>query len=140
MSQENVEIVRRCYEALDRRDWSVLTDLVDPECETDLSRNIFNPEVYRGFAGIERWLSGVDDIWDDFHAMPTELIDAGNDVVAAVTVRGKGKESGVEVEMNIFGVWTLRGSKVVRVMGGLRDRSEAFRAVGLSEQDAHADS
>jgi ketosteroid isomerase-like protein len=132
MSQENVEIVRRSYEALDRRDWSELHDLIDPDFEGDLSRNIFNPDVYRGFAGIERWLGGVEDMWEDFHVVPTELTDVGDNVIAAVTVSGKGKESGVEVQMRLFAVWTLRNLKVVRTIGGLRDRAEALEAAGLS--------
>jgi hypothetical protein len=40
--------------------------------------------------------------------------------------------------MKIFQVWTLRGSKVVRMVGGYRDRNEALEAVGLSEQGAHS--
>ena len=33
MSQENVEIVRRLSELLERRDWRGMTDLVDPNVE-----------------------------------------------------------------------------------------------------------
>ena len=61
------------------------------------------------------------------------FIDAGDNVVTAVTLKGKGPESGVEVSMRIYQVWTLRDSKVVRVVGGYRDRAEALEAAGLSE-------
>jgi ketosteroid isomerase-like protein len=143
MSKENVEMVRRCYRVFERRDWSAIPDLFDPEVEIDLSRNVFNPHVYRGHAGVERWVnervaSLVDDVWSDFRIAPAELIDAGNQVVARTRLHGKGKGSGVEVNMQLFSVWTLRDSKVVRMAGGYRDRSEALEAVGLSEQDAQA--
>jgi ketosteroid isomerase-like protein len=141
MSQENLEIVRRCAEFMNRRDLSQLFELVDPEIEVDLSRNIFNPDIYRGHAGLERWRSVIDDVWDDFRGVIEETIDAGDDkVVAAATIHGTGKGSGVEVKMQLFQVWTLRDSKVVRLVGGYRDRAEALEAAGLSEQDAHADS
>jgi ketosteroid isomerase-like protein len=39
----------------------------------------------------------------------------------------------------LFQVWTLRDGKVVE-MRMFMDRVEALEAVGLSEQDAHADS
>jgi ketosteroid isomerase-like protein len=131
VSKENVEIVRRCIDLFNSRDISQVAELLDPEIELDLSRNVFNPDVYRGHAGIERWRNAVEDVWDDFQGVAEELIEADNKVVAAVNLRGKGKESGVEVKMQIFSIWTLRDSKVVQVVGGYRDRSEVLEAAGL---------
>ena len=68
------------------------------------------------------------DIWETLTITPTELIDVGENVVAAVTVQGKGKGSGVEVNMPLFGVWTFRDGKVVRVAGGYRERHDALEA------------
>ena len=99
MSRENVEIVRRCYELWDRREWSAIPELFDSDVEIDLSRNVFNPDVYHGHAGVERYVKVVEEIWDDFQVVPTELIDAGDSVATAITLRGKGKKSGVEVKM-----------------------------------------
>jgi ketosteroid isomerase-like protein len=130
MSQQNLEIVRRCYELWNRREWSAITDIFDQEVEIDLSRNVFNPDVYEGHAGVERYVRVVEEVWDDFRIVPTELIDAGEKVVTAVTVHGKGKGSGVEVEMQLFNVWTLCDSKIVHVVGGYRDREEALAAAG----------
>ena len=140
MSQQNVEVVRRYYEGVNRRDWSMLPELVDPDIELDLSRNIFNPDVYQGYAGFRRFVSAVENMWDDFNAVRTDLTDAGDNVVAAVTMRGRNKRSGVDVTMQVFNVFTIRDSKIMRIVGGYRERSEALEAVGLSEQDAHADS
>jgi ketosteroid isomerase-like protein len=130
MSQKNVDIVRLCYELWSQRDFSRLFELVDPDVELDNSRLVFNPDIYRGHAGIEQFVSVVEDTWDDFRIVPTELIDAGDAVVAAITMQGKGKESGVKVEMRVFNVWTISDSKVVRVVGGYRDRSEALEVAG----------
>jgi uncharacterized protein len=131
MSQENVEIVRRCVEYLNRRDFSQVFELFDPEIELDLSRNVFNPDVHRGHAGIERWRSAAEDVWDDLNGVVEEFIDAGDRVVTRVIMRGKGKESGVEVKMQLYSIWTLRNAKVVQLVGGYRDRSEALEAAGL---------
>jgi ketosteroid isomerase-like protein len=133
VSQDDVEIVRRCIELFNRRDVAQALELLDPDIELDLSRNIFNADIYRGHAGIERWRSGVEDVWDDFQGAAEELIDAGDKVVARVTMEGKGKESGVEVKMQIFSIWTVRGSKVVQMVGGYRDRSEVLEAAGLAD-------
>jgi ketosteroid isomerase-like protein len=133
MSEENVEIVRRCYESWSKRDLSFIREVADPDIEVDLSRNVFNPDTYRGHQGVELLMSVVADVWDDFRLDPTELIDAGDHVVAAITVSGKGKESGVPTEMSVFNIWTFRGDKVVRMVGGYRSRAEALEAAGLRE-------
>ena len=130
MSQENVEIVRRCVELFNSRDFSRVYEWLDPEIEIDLSRNIFNPHIYRGHAGVARWRSGVEEVWDDFSAAADEFIDAGEEVVAAVAMQAKGKGSGVPVKVVFFSIWTLRDSKIVRIVGGYRDRSTALEAAG----------
>jgi ketosteroid isomerase-like protein len=136
MSRENVEIVRRSVELFDGRNLAEGIEaldgleVMDPDVELDLSRNIFNPDVYRGHAGIQRWGRMVEEVWDNFQGTTEELIDMGDKVVVAVKMGGKGKESGVEVQMRIYSIWTVRDSKVVQVVGGYRDRSEALEAAG----------
>jgi ketosteroid isomerase-like protein len=97
-----------------------------------MSRNVFNPGVYRGLDGFRRFVEQVDERWERFEAEVEELIDAEDHVVTAVRLAGKGG-GGVEVEMHIFTVWTLRNGKVLRYEGGYRDRSEALEAAGLRE-------
>ena len=77
-------------------------------------------------------MSSVDEIWDEFRVVPAEFIDAGTTVVVTGSrLRGQGQgQSGVDVEMQLFNVWTVRDSKVVRIVGGYRDRSEALAAAG----------
>jgi ketosteroid isomerase-like protein len=133
MSEENVEIVRRCYGFLTDRDFSAVAELAHPDVVIDLTRNVFNPATYRGLDGVRRWVEGVDEIWDDFQMEPEELIDAGDKVFAVVRLSGKGRGSGIEADMGVFGIWTLREGKVSRLTGGYRDRAEALEAAGLSE-------
>jgi ketosteroid isomerase-like protein len=54
MSEDNVQLVRRCYEFWRHRDYSILPELFDPDVMLDLSRNVFNPDVYRGHDGLSR--------------------------------------------------------------------------------------
>jgi ketosteroid isomerase-like protein len=133
MSQENVEIVRRCYELVAERDFSLIPELANPDFVFDLSRNIFNPAIYYGQAGFRQFIEQVDEMWEDFHIEAEELIDGGGQVFAAVRIEGKGRASGVETAMRTFSVWKLRDGKVQSVTGGYRDRAEALEAAGLSE-------
>jgi ketosteroid isomerase-like protein len=131
MSQENVEVVRRCYEFWADRDFSTFHEVADPGIVIDVSRNVFNPEVFRGLDGFRVFVEGVDEVWDDFEIKPEEFIDAGDNVVVTGRISGKGRDSGVPASMRHFAVWTLREGKVVRCVGGYNDRAEALEAAGL---------
>jgi ketosteroid isomerase-like protein len=133
MSQENVEIVRRCYHDWARRNLSKLEAILDPDAVIDMSRNLFNPDVYHGHDGFRRWIAAIEDAWDDFEATPEEFIAGEGHVVTAVRISGRGRQSGAEVEMRVFNIWTLRDGKVVALTGGYRDRGEALEAAGLWE-------
>jgi ketosteroid isomerase-like protein len=133
MSQENVEIVKRLYGFWLDRDFSTIADLVNPDAVLDLSRNVFNPGIHRGLDGFRRFVEEIDETWEDFRITPEEFVDAGINVFVAYRISGKGRGSGVEANMRVFGVWTLRGGRVSRFAGGYRDRTDALEAAGLSE-------
>ena len=135
MSREDVEVVRRVFEATARRDSATVLELYDPEVECDFARSpltrLVGADVYRGHDGVRRWVRDRNEVWEWTEDECTELIDAGEQVVSVVTSRGRGRASGVEVEhADYAGVWTIRDGKVVRVIW-LPTRGEALEAAGL---------
>ena len=94
MSEENVEVVRRVYDAGLRGDTEAVISLLDPAVRLDMSERVFNPDVCEGHDGYRRFLEEIDAVWDDFRVEPLEFIDACENVVVAHMVRGRGKESG----------------------------------------------
>ena len=134
MSQENIDTVRRGYEAMNDRDYSRVGEFLHSDVEVDVSRNVLNPDVYHGHDGFVRLVSVIEDVWDDFRIEAEELIDGGDQVVVQIRIVGKGKGSGAPAEMRVFNVWTLRDAKATRLVGGFRDREEALEFAGLSEQ------
>jgi ketosteroid isomerase-like protein len=137
MSRENVEVVRRLYEAVARRDREAVLALYDPEVEWDATQSplgqVTGGSVFRGHEGLRQafreWYEGWEYVEDEIE----ELIDAGEQVIAVVTLRGRGRASGVEVEWKDYAaVWTIRDGKVVRVVW-LPSREDALEAVGLPE-------
>jgi ketosteroid isomerase-like protein len=131
MSEENVEIVRRVYEAVARGDTGAVLAAYDTEVEWDFRRSPFRDflkyDVYRGHGGLRSFIrERTDDAWADVHDDLDELIDAGEHVVSVVTSRGRGRASGAEVEMTHAGIWTLRKGTIVRVVWvGTRDEALA---------------
>ena len=75
---------------------------------------------------IERWLEAWDDAWDEID----EIVEAGEIVVAAIRVHGRGRKSGMEISQRLFDVWELRDGRVLRIREYL-DPDHAFKAAGL---------
>jgi ketosteroid isomerase-like protein len=130
VSEENIAIVRRCFEGWNRQDTSVVEALSHPDVEIDLSARSLNPDVYRGHSGVERLISEVLEIWEEFAFEPEEFVDAGDRVVVIVRARGRGKGSGATADQRIGQVWTLRDGKVAHFRLYV-DPNEALSAVGL---------
>ncbi len=131
MSEENVEIVRRIYEAWAERDDRVLEFLSD-----DL--DYVNPPyaVHSGTRhGKEGWMAVVENLSDSFESwehIPGEIVDAGDKILAITTFRARGRGSSVDLDKYEPHVWTLREGKVVR-FEWFNDRDEAERAAGLAD-------
>ena len=141
MSQENVELVRRAYEAFNRAGLDALLEYVHPDAEYDITAAI-GPYagVYYGRTAIRNLFADYFEAWESVRLKPEDFIEVDEDrVVVPFRVHARGKGSGVEVEAQITHVWTVRDGKAVR-MAAYNDKAEALEAVGLSEQDAHADS
>jgi ketosteroid isomerase-like protein len=129
MSEENVEIVRRLIEAWSRGDYPAALDAVDPEIEVNAAFGTDLDGTYRGHAALAEWLG---NIWVEFegrHAEIKEAIPAGSDVVLNVRFSGRGKRSGVDVDLSVWHVWTLREGKALR-WRIFRTKQEALEAAG----------
>ena len=68
----------------------------------------------------------------DFEQDTEALIPVDDKVVAFVRWRGRGRASGPQSRMKLAIVWTLQELAITKVQFHV-DRSEALRAVGLSE-------
>jgi ketosteroid isomerase-like protein len=113
MSQENVEIVRRVYEGWSRGDFSE-TELFDPQIEFEMI-DWPHPAKSRGIEAMaETWLATLA-AWDDFRAVPDEVIDHGDNVLVLNSISGRGRGSGADVSALTATVWTVEGGRVVRL-------------------------
>jgi ketosteroid isomerase-like protein len=139
MSQENVEIVRRIYNRAPQNP-EILYERLDPRVEWDTTASDFpDAGVYHGLEGVKDYRRRFWGTWEAGRNEPEEFIDAGEKVIVIARMGGRGKGSGVEVEQRFAMVWTLSGGEVTRI-ALYRDRNDALEAVGLSKQDAPADS
>jgi ketosteroid isomerase-like protein len=96
-------------------------------------------ESYRGFDGSLRAVEGWLEPFEWFVVHLDQIIDADEQVVSLHRARMKMRQTGIEFESPLAYVFTFQGGKVVHQRAFV-DHAEALEAVGLSEQDAHADS
>src|SRR5664280_1199158 len=133
MSQENVEIMRRYYEAWFRRDSSEMGTL-DPEIELypdPQNEWVGLNSVYRGPDGVRDYVRTIEEAVEDYRPQVERLIDAGDKVITLAIESGRGRGSGAEVQSNRTAhVWTLRNRRAIR-LDLYNDRADAFKAVGL---------
>ena len=132
MSQENVEVVRRGFIALNDGDVEGVLVEMDPGIEWYPTSDFVDIGPFRGHDGIRNLMSLVFAAFDEYCLDPEELIDAGEAVIAPVHQTGRGKVSGIEADVQYILVFKLSEGKAVRVES-YYNRREALKAVGLEE-------
>jgi ketosteroid isomerase-like protein len=130
MSQENVEVVRRMWEAFLRRDFEEAVAAFDPDVEWD-GTNLPDGRVSRGHEAIRDHTARWASTWDRWTVELGEFIGAGDEVVLFIREKGLSK-SGIEMDERHAEVYTVKDGKIVR-RRGFSDGKEALEAVGLSE-------
>src|SRR5215212_9460265 len=130
MSTENVEVVRSMYDAHARGDYHASLSFMDREIEFSQPTGEPGAATYHGHEGViqafAQWLAP----WDDYRVEVRGLTDLGDEVLADTRHHGRGKASGVEVEQQIFQLWTLRNGRIVRARM-YYEEAEALEAARL---------
>jgi ketosteroid isomerase-like protein len=134
MSEEDVEIVRRGYEAWNRNDMDGALLNLDPKIEwrPRLGTAGVRATVYRGHEGVLAYKREVEEALGAIQVDVLSIEDLGDCVLAHIRARGRGSPSGAAVEAEGFHLWTMNAGKAVRFTTYDR-RDEALEAAGLSE-------
>ena len=133
MSAENVEIVRRAYEAASRGDWDAAFESFDAEVEWEETPSLGpDASAYRGIEQVQTAIQSWVGMWNDYEIQVHDYVDTGDQVLLLARESGHGRTSGVSVERELGEVFTLRDRTVMRVClyGSWR---EALEAAGLRE-------
>ena len=131
MSQENVEIARAAWEALDRGDVGVLEELAAPDAKFDQSRAVGTDRGVYTVTEFRRLTEQFINTWESVDWTANEFIEAGDHVVMPFTNRLRGRD-GIEVDAHGVIVWTIRDGLIRRTVL-YQDKAEALEAARLSE-------
>jgi uncharacterized protein len=132
MSEENVAVVRRAFDAYTRGDIDGVLRL----CADNIL--ITQPQEVPGVAPQQRGHQGVleafgiwPEQWDDFRVeIKQVLADPGDSVVVTTRQTGRGKQSGVEVEAEFTFVFAIRDKQIAEWRIFVHE-SEGLAAAGL---------
>lgn len=118
MSRENVEIARRGYELYGKGDLSGVAALFAADAELADAGGLGVADsaagTRRGPEGFLRATEEAAEAFADYRVEPEDFIDAGESVVVPVRIAGRGRASGMEMELGVAHLWVFRDGKVVR--------------------------
>jgi ketosteroid isomerase-like protein len=133
MSQENVDVVRRGFETINRDGLPAVLELVDEVADPDFELRGFGrlPDVtrVRGSEAAKDWFADLLGAFD-WRQEADEFIDAGEAVVVVARYITRGRASGVETSGRMTYVFGFRQGKVT-YFDTYRTKEEALEAVGL---------
>jgi ketosteroid isomerase-like protein len=130
MSQELLEKIQIGHEGFSRGDLT--------EAKRDMSEDVEwgttgawpgLEGTYRGRDSLDEWMQILHSEWDRFGVSLDEVIlDDGDVMVLAERLTGRGRESGIEVEMQVFSIYWGEEGKIVKRQS-FNSREEALAAL-----------
>jgi ketosteroid isomerase-like protein len=138
VSARNLELAREGYEVLNRGEIDrFLAEFVDPDYEFHTGVEVPSiPSVVRGRDGLRVWFEQwYQEPWEGQLQMNVERIEELDDdrVLALLTLRAKGRGSGIPVGTEYAHISTFRDGLCTRV-DGFPSWKQALRAAGLSTE------
>jgi ketosteroid isomerase-like protein len=133
MSQENSEVVRRCFAAYDSGGLDALAEFWHPDIEwRAVEGYIDDVGVMRGPDAMRQYYRQWEETFDAIRTEIEELIEAGDQVIALLRGVGRMKQSDAEIDIHYAVLISIRDGKIARG----REYStyqEALEAAGLRE-------
>ncbi|TMK40476.1 MAG: nuclear transport factor 2 family protein [Actinobacteria bacterium] len=131
MSQQNVEIVRRVYDALNRREWDAALRETHPDFEMTTQRGP-DAGTLRPRQAVQRFGEEYIAMFDSMVFEPKEFLEHGDQVVVLVTRRARPRGGSVDIVVRNGHLWTVRDGTILS-MKSFPDPEEALKAAGLKE-------
>jgi ketosteroid isomerase-like protein len=132
VSQENVELVKRLYDAWHRDGFGVVPALMDPDIQYVNPPYAVEPGTRQGYEGFAIAAQNIRTVYPTRRFEPLAFYDVGNRVAVRVRVAARGVGSSVEVDAERGYVFDVRDGKIVR-FAWFNEPLEALKAVGLED-------
>ena len=116
MASENLEIVKRGFDAFNERGIAGIIPLIHSDFEATTPPSLASePDTYRGPDGIRRWFDSFDEVMDEIRWEPHRFREGGDRVVVEFTLRARGKTTGLDFGQDAVMVWEIRDGMASRL-------------------------
>lgn len=141
MSQQNVEVVQRLYEAWGREEVPGPLELLDPKIEYVNPEGAIEPGIRRGLPAFNAAIEKLFDGWATWKMEPEQYRGAKNQVAVTIRYQARARRSGVTIEGRESALLTLQDGKIVRYewFHGPEDALEAMALEGSRMARANAE-
>jgi ketosteroid isomerase-like protein len=132
MSQENVDRIKRAFDAFSNGDLETAFEVIDPSFE--LNDRIV-PEANPSERGPDALIANVGRVTEAFGDViwePREIVDRGQYVLVRVHLSARGRHTSLPIEEDVGHLYTVRDGKAVR-LDIFRTWGEALEAAALRE-------
>ncbi len=129
MSTDNIELVRRGFEAFNARDVDRLLSVSHPDAEWMPFRAQLEGQPYLGREGVRTFVKDMDDDWETFRLEPERFEASGNVVVVVARIDAVGRGSGVIVDSLGGFVFEVVDRLILR-LSSHSDPQDALAALG----------
>ncbi len=136
ISEQNVELAQAWIEAWNAGDMDAVREFYDPDVVVRPNKDWPEQGPFFGREAVMQWLEQLRDTWDTLVIETISRIDAGDRIIERFLTHGIGQGPAYEAEYTT--ITTVRKGKIL-YLEFFWDHAEALEAVGLSEQDAHAE-
>jgi ketosteroid isomerase-like protein len=125
----NADKFRLSLEGVNRGDISAALEYVDPAVKWDPPAILPDSQVYRGHDGVRAWMATMLEVFENLRIDPEGEFKELDDIHVLVPVRasGRGRQSGVEVNVSFFMLGT--GKDLLERMEFFPSETDALAAV-----------
>jgi len=133
MSQDDdIALIRTAFETWDRGDIDGFFELIHPEVEWRPPSYAPEPGPHRGHEAVKKGIAAYFEGFEEFRPVPRDIRPASEPgtYLAEVSTHTKGKGSGLEFDIDVFHLITVREGKLAG-LSVFTDEAEALEAAGL---------
>jgi ketosteroid isomerase-like protein len=132
MAEESIgTLARRWSKAFNKRDMKTLLELTAADFEfMPYLASLIETTTYRGHDGLRRYFEDAHAAWEEIRVQQAEVREVGDCTISFGDLHGRGRASGLEVNIPLTWVGEWRDGQLVRLKA-YTDKAEALEAVGL---------
>ena len=124
----NIDLARLFYDSLKRHDMATLMSLLHDDIHVEEPRSLPYAGDYRGKAAFGALAARLMETWQGFDFDMTEMLDAGDTIIALVVLKAKYVPTGRDMAARIAEFLTFKDGKIIKFVPYYWDTGDVISA------------